>query len=155
MQNSNSLKIHEKWMNLALDQAAKAEALDEVPIGAVIVLKDELIASAYNDKESTQNALRHAELIAIERASQKLGRWRLNDCRLYVTLEPCPMCAGGLVQARIGELIFGASDPKGGGIVSVCRLFEDFSWNHRPQVLSGVLQEECSHKLSQFFKNKR
>jgi tRNA(adenine34) deaminase len=126
-----------------------------VPVGAVVVCDGEVVATGYNRKETEANAIRHAEIEALEAASKKLGRWRLTDCDLYVTLEPCVMCAGALVSARVRSLIFGATDPKGGAVESLFRITSDERLNHNCEVVSGVLESECSNLLRSFFKAKR
>ena len=142
-------------MKKALTLAQKAAKQGEVPIGAVLVYKNELIASGYNKKEQWKTPLGHAELICLHRASQKLGNWRLIDCTLYSTLEPCVMCSGALVQARVGRLVFGASDPKGGGSTSLYKIPQDERLNHRLEVCGGVLADECGKILSDFFRSRR
>jgi tRNA(adenine34) deaminase len=124
-------------------------------VGAVVVCDGEVVATGYNRKETEANAIRHAEIEALEAASKKLGRWRLTDCDLYVTLEPCVMCAGALVSARVRSLIFGATDPKGGAVESLFRITSDERLNHNCEVVSGVLESECSNLLRSFFKAKR
>lgn len=150
----SSRTYYEKYMRLALAQAMEAQTLGEVPIGAIIVKDGEIIATGCNRRESAQNALLHAETEAIDRACQKLGRWRLSDCELYVTLEPCPMCAGAIINSRLGKVIYGASDPKGGACGSLIDLFA-CPFNHEPVVISGVLEEECSALLKRFFEGLR
>ncbi|MGI6152927.1 MAG: tRNA adenosine(34) deaminase TadA [Christensenellaceae bacterium] len=144
----------EEYMQLAIVQARKAEEIDEVPVGAVIVLGEEVIAAAHNERETTQNPLAHAEITAIRQAAQKLKSWRLLDCTLYVTLEPCPMCAGAIVNARIPRVVFGAYDPKAGAFGTLYNLAEG-KLNHTPEVLGGVLGEECGAILTQYFRNRR
>ncbi len=146
---------HEHWMGQAILYAKKAEAIGEVPIGAIIVKDNEIISCGWNLKETRQDPLAHAELIAIQKASQKLGAWRLTGCDLYVTLEPCAMCAGAIVQARISRVIFGTSDPKAGCAGTLMNLLQDERFNHQTEVISGVLQEECSLLLSNFFRSLR
>ncbi|NLM22165.1 MAG: tRNA adenosine(34) deaminase TadA [Peptococcaceae bacterium] len=146
---------HEDWMRHALDEAKQAFILNEVPIGAVLVLKGRVLATAHNQKEYDQDPTAHAEILAIRRAAEALGHWRLSGASLYVTLEPCPMCAGAIVQARIKHLIYGASDPKGGAVESVTKLLQDKLWNHKVEVTAGVLEEECAKLLREFFRNKR
>jgi len=143
------------WMAKALKLAKKAELQDEVPVGAVLVIKDRPIAWAFNKKEQWHSPLGHAELITLQKASQKLKRWRLSDATLYVTLEPCVMCAGALIQARIKRLVFGTRDPKGGAITSLFSVGSDKRLNHQIEISEGVLQKECSEILSSFFKKKR
>ncbi|MGV3488569.1 MAG: tRNA adenosine(34) deaminase TadA [Tuberibacillus sp.] len=146
---------HDYYMSLALAEADKAEALGEVPIGAVIVKDDEVIASAFNLRETEQQPIAHAELLAIEKASKRLGTWRLTDCDLYVTLEPCPMCAGAILQARIRTVVYGASDPKAGCAGTLMNLLQDSRFNHMAEVISGVCAEECGAKLTHFFRQLR
>lgn len=147
--------MDEKYMKEAIKLAKKAESIDEVPIGAVIVHDDKIIARAHNLRESKQNAVAHAEIIAIQKACKKMGSWRLEDCILYVTLEPCPMCTGAILQSRIKRVVYGAADPKGGCIESCMKMYEVKGFNHYPEVTSGVLKEECSMLLKNFFKQKR
>lgn len=146
---------HEDWMRLALKQAEKAFDLDDVPIGAVIVRKGEILSTAYNEKELCQDPTAHAEIVAIRRAAENLGHWRLTDCILYVTLEPCPMCAGAIIQSRLKHLVYGASDPKGGAVESVMNVLNEKAWNHKVEVTAGVLEEECGNILKAYFKDKR
>lgn len=147
--------MKEHFMRMAIAQAKEALKIDEVPIGAVIVKGDEVIAAAYNSKEQDKCALKHAELIAIERASRAIGDWRLNGCDIYVTLEPCPMCAGAIINARMDNLFFGAYDYKAGCCGTLYNIPQDERFNHRVQVEGGILQEECGGLLSDFFKTKR
>lgn len=145
----------EKWMKEALKQAYKAMEKNEVPIGCVIVKENKIIARGYNQRELKQQSHAHAEMIAIEKACKKLNSWRLENCDLYVTLEPCPMCAGAIVQSRIRKVIYGAKDPKGGCVGSCCNLFNVKEFNHHPEYMNGILESECSDLLKTFFKNKR
>lgn len=147
--------VDEKYMHLAIVQAKKAELMNEVPIGAVIVYDGEVIATGYNKRETEQKSLRHAELIAIERANERIGSWRLENCTMYVTLEPCPMCAGALVQSRVKRVVYGASDPKAGCVGTLMNLVEDERFNHQVDWTGGVLKSECSHLLTNFFKRLR
>jgi tRNA(adenine34) deaminase len=149
------MEIYEKWMKEALLEAKKAEALNEVPIGAVIVYQNQIIGKGYNLRETSKDPSAHAEMIAIREACQSLQAWRLLDCQLYVTLEPCPMCAGAIVQARIPQLIFGAYDPKAGCAGSICNLLQEKRFNHQVNIVSQVLQDDCSMMLSLFFKKIR
>ncbi|HET7580565.1 MAG TPA: tRNA adenosine(34) deaminase TadA [Bacillales bacterium] len=142
----------EKYMREAIEQAKRAAVLGEVPIGAVIVKEDKIMASAFNLRESLQRATAHAELLAIEKACEATGFWRLTDCTLYVTLEPCAMCSGAIVQSRIERVVYGASDPKGGCAGTLMNLLEEDRFNHRAEVVPGVLGEECGTMLSNFFK---
>ena len=144
-----------KYMKLALKEAQKAFDKGEVPVGAVIVLNDIIIAKAHNLKTSKRQATHHAEILAIQKASKKINDWRLDKCEMYVTLEPCPMCAGALIQARIRRLVFGAYDPKGGSVVSCQRMFDIKGYNHYPEVSEGVMEHECSDLLTSFFKKMR
>ncbi len=146
--------MNEKYMREALRQAKKAASIGEVPVGAVIVRNGEIIARGYNRRETDQNGLAHAELTAIRRACRKLNSWRLEDCTLYVTLEPCPMCTGAIINTRIRKVVIGAPDPKGGAMGSVMNLTE-YPWNHHPEVEQGVLEAECGEILRQFFKDLR
>ena len=143
------------WMKYALKGAAMAARRDEVPVGAVLVYQGQVIAKAYNRREEWHTPLGHAELICLHRASQKLKKWRLSEATLYVTLEPCVMCSGALVQARIGRLVFGAYDPKGGAAHSLYQICHDSRLNHRMEVVGGVLEQECSEELKIFFRKKR
>src|SRR5690625_4606472 len=143
--------MDEKFMNAAIIEANKAKEINEVPIGAVIVYQDKIIARGYNIRETSQLALSHAELIAIQDANKKLDSWRLEDCTLYVTLEPCQMCAGAIVQARIKRVVFGASDPKAGCAGTLMNLLDDSRFNHQVEVTSGVLREKCRELLTTFF----
>ena len=140
-----------KWMKEAIKQAKKAESYDEVPIGCVIVKDDKIIARGYNKRETMQQSIAHAEIIAIQKACKKLGTWRLEDCVLYVTLEPCPMCAGAIVQARIPRVVIGSMNSKAGCAGSVLNLLKEPGFNHQAQVVTGILEEECSEMMSSFF----
>lgn len=142
-------------MQLAIKQAKKAESFDEVPIGAVVVKDGKVIATGYNKKNKNKNSILHAEMIALNKAMKKLGDWHLYDCTLVVTLEPCPMCAGACINARIGRIVFGAFDPKAGCCGSLYNLPVDKRFNHRPEVIGGVLEKECALLLSNYFKGKR
>lgn len=142
-------------MKEALKQAKKAYALGEVPIGCVIVYEDKVIARGYNRRNTDKNTLAHAEITAINRASKKLGDWRLEDCTLYVTLEPCQMCAGAIVQSRITNVVMGCMNPKAGCGGSVLNILEMPEFNHQVNVLRGVMEEECSQILQDFFKELR
>ncbi|MBI2601554.1 MAG: nucleoside deaminase [Deltaproteobacteria bacterium] len=142
-------------MEQAIALARQAEQIDEVPIGAVIVQNDRVIGTGFNVRESLRCITRHAEIIALEDACKQLKNWRLPDCDIYVTLEPCIMCAGALVQARIRTVYFGAYDPKAGALGSLYKLHEDKRLNHRLEVVGGVLSQECGNMLSTFFHKKR
>ena len=152
---SDHHKLHEQYMRQALRQAERAAAEDEVPVGAIIVAGGDIIATAYNQRETLRDPTAHAEMIAITQAASALGSWRLADCTLYVTLEPCPMCAGAIVQARVPLVVYGASDPKAGAVDSLFHLLADERLNHESQVVSGVLAEECGAILTQFFRARR
>ncbi len=141
---------HEAYMSLALGQARLAYELGEVPVGAVVMLDGRVVGAGYNRRETDRCATLHAELTAIESACRTLGSWRLSDCDLYVTLEPCPMCAGAIINARVRRVIIGALDPKAGAVRSVAALFE-MPFNHRPLVTCGILEKECAGILSEFF----
>lgn len=145
----------EKYMREAIRQAKKAWALDEVPIGCVIVFEGKIIARGYNRRNTDRNTLSHAELNAIKKASKKLGDWRLEGCTMYVTLEPCQMCAGAIVQARIDEVVIGSMNPKAGCAGSVLNLLDIPQFNHQVKITRGILQEECSALLSDFFRELR
>lgn len=145
----------EKYMKAAIRQAKKAYALDEVPIGCVIVFQDKIIARGYNRRNTDGNTLAHAEIAAIRKASKKLGDWRLEGCTMYVTLEPCQMCAGALVQSRIDKVVIGCMNPKAGCCGSVLNLLDIKGFNHQVEKESGILEEECSQMLSDFFKELR
>ncbi len=142
-------------MEIALEEARKAAESSEVPVGAVVVKDGGILSQAGNLRESYNDPFAHAEILAIQRASQWLNSWRLLDCTLYVTLEPCVMCAGAIVQARIPKLVFGASDTKGGGVCSLYKICEDKRLNHRVEVVEGILQKDCSRVLSEFFQERR
>lgn len=145
----------EKWMKIALEEAALARAEGEVPIGAVVVRGEELLARAHNAPISYCDPSAHAEILAIRRAAATAKNYRLSGATLFVTVEPCPMCAGAILQARIARIVFGAADPKGGAVVSLYRLFDDPRFNHSVAVTEGVLREACSEILSGFFREKR
>jgi tRNA(adenine34) deaminase len=143
------------FMQMAINEAIEAGKKGEVPIGAVIVKDGDVIAKGSNLRETNQNALAHAEIIAINKACEHVGYWRLTECTLYVTLEPCQMCAGAIIQSRIDRVVFGASDPKAGCAGSLYNLLQDNRFNHVVELESGVLEEECSHLLKDFFKQLR
>ena len=138
----------------AIAEAAKAAAEGEIPVGAVVVRRGEVVAAAHNRREGGKNALAHAELEAIDEACRTLGGWRLWQCDMFVTLEPCPMCTGAIINSRIKRLVYGASDYKSGSCSSVVNLF-DLPYNHKPEVVSGFMQDECAFRLTEFFKNLR
>jgi tRNA(adenine34) deaminase len=145
----------EYYMRLAIEEAKKAEQMGEVPIGAVIVQGDRVIARSHNLRETEQRAVAHAEILAIDEACKATRSWRLEDATLYVTLEPCAMCAGAIVLARIKRVVFGASDPKGGCAGTLMNLLQEERFNHQAEVTSGVLGEECGQMLSHFFRKLR
>lgn len=145
----------EKYMREAIRQAKKAYALDEVPIGCVIVQDGKIIARGYNRRNTDKNTLSHAELTAIKKASKKTGDWRLEDCTMYVTLEPCQMCAGAIVQSRLQKVVIATMNPKAGCAGSILNLLQMAQFNHQVEIVNGVLQEECSQMLSCFFKELR
>ncbi|GEK32211.1 tRNA-specific adenosine deaminase [Kurthia zopfii] len=145
----------EYFMDLAIAEAEKAGALGEVPIGAIIVHNNEVIGSAHNLRETTQNAVTHAELMAIQQACEKIGSWRLEETTLYVTLEPCPMCAGAILQSRIPRVVYGARDIKAGCVHSLYTLLNDSRMNHECEVTEGIKAEQCGELLSTFFRELR
>jgi tRNA(adenine34) deaminase len=148
-------EMDRRFMRLAIEEARKAESLGEVPIGAVIVKDGEVIASAHNLRETSQNAITHAELSAIQDACKEIGSWRLEETTLYVTLEPCPMCSGAILQSRVPRVVYGARDPKGGCVDSLYRLLNDPRFNHECEVTEGVLADECGDMLTSFFRSLR
>lgn len=147
--------MHEIYMRLALQEAQQALEEEEVPVGAVIVHDGRVIARAHNQREQLRDPTAHAEMIAITQAAESLGSWRLDDCTLYATLEPCPMCAGAILQARIASLVYGAADPKAGAVQTLYQLLSDPRLNHRTQAVSGVLVAECGAILTRFFQQQR
>lgn len=149
------MKEHEKYMREALRQAKKAYELGEVPIGCVIVYQDKIIGRGYNRRNTDKSTLAHAEISAIKKASRKIGDWRLEDCDLYVTLEPCQMCAGAIVQARIPRVIIGSMNPKAGCAGSVLNILQEPAFNHQVETIIGVLEDNCSEILTSFFKELR
>jgi tRNA(adenine34) deaminase len=144
---------HPRFMELALAEARRAATLGEVPIGALVVRREDgvVLAAAHNRRELDQDPTAHAEILALREAARRIGSWRLEGCLLYVTLEPCPMCAGALVNARIEELVYGADDPKAGGVRTLYAICEDARLNHRLRVVPGVLAEACAAELREFF----
>lgn len=148
----NIFEKDREFMRLALIEAQKAATLGEVPIGAVLVYKGEVIARAHNLRETTQNATTHAELMVIQETCAKIGSWRLEETTLYVTLEPCPMCAGAILQSRIPRVVYGARDIKAGCVDSLYRLLNDARFNHECEVTEGILAEECGQILTDFFR---
>lgn len=147
--------MQEKFMKIALNEAKKAYNKGEIPVGAVIVKDDEVIAKAHNLKELKKDTTKHAEILAIQKASRKLDSWRLEDCEMYVTLEPCSMCAGALIQARIKKIYIGTMDYKTGACGSVLNLLGDYKFNHLVEVEKGVLADECEKIIKEFFKELR
>ncbi|MBM3999288.1 MAG: nucleoside deaminase [Planctomycetes bacterium] len=146
---------HKRFMRLALLEAAQAADEGEVPVGAVIARQGRIVASAHNQREQLRDPTAHAEMIAITQAAESLGSWRLNDCLLYVTLEPCPMCAGAVLQARIPVVVYGAADPKAGAVHSLLRLLNDARFNHQCEVVHGVFADACGRILTDFFQAQR
>lgn len=145
----------EKYMRIAIKEAQKAVILDEVPVGAIVVKDDKIIARGHNLRERSNDPTSHAEINAIRKASKKLNSWRLEGTTIYVTVEPCSMCAGAILQSRIGRIVYGTTDPKGGAIESSLELFKAKNINHHPEIIGGVLKEECSYIISNYFKSKR
>ncbi|MCR9119067.1 MAG: tRNA adenosine(34) deaminase TadA [bacterium] len=150
-----SPELHELFMQRAILEAAAAEAEEEVPIGAVIVRDGRIIASAHNQREQLRDPTAHAEMIAITQAAASVGDWRLTDCALYVTLEPCPMCAGAILLSRIPLVVYGASDPKAGAVDSLFQLLQDPRLNHQTETHGGILGETCGNMLTSFFQEQR
>ncbi|MFG0331203.1 MAG: tRNA adenosine(34) deaminase TadA [Phycisphaerales bacterium] len=145
----------QKMMRAAIDLAKEAWSIGEVPVGALVYRGDEILGRGHNLREDLCDPTAHAEIIAIREAADKLGEWRLNDCTLVVTLEPCPMCAGAIVNGRVGRLVYGASDPKAGAVETLYKLCTDHRLNHRVEVVSGVMAGECSKLLKDFFRERR
>ena len=155
MEKERKINREEKFMKEALKEAKKAYKKLEIPVGAVIVKDGEIIARAHNQKETKLDTTKHAEMIAIQRASKKLGQWRLLDCEMYVTLEPCTMCAGAIINSRIKKIYVGTSDEKTGAVGSVLNLFDNYTFNHKVEYEKGILQKECEELLKKFFKELR
>jgi tRNA(adenine34) deaminase len=151
----NNSKEDQRFMRLAIEQAKIAEENGDVPIGAVIVYENQIIGKAYNQREQLKDPTAHAEIIALTQAAAFLESWRLNGCIMYVTLEPCPMCAGALVLARMDRLVYGCDDPKAGACKSLYNIIQDERLNHQLEVVSGVLADECSRLLQDFFEQRR
>lgn len=149
------MNIDEKYMKQAIKLAKKAEALGDVPIGALIVYEGKIIARGYNRRNADKTTLAHAELLAIKKATKVIGDWRLEDCTMYVTLEPCQMCAGAIVQARIPKVVIGCMNSKAGSAGSVINILQMPQFNHQCEIVKGVCEEECSSMMSTFFKNLR
>lgn len=145
----------EKYMRFALKEAQKAALIDEVPVGCIIVLNDKIIAKAHNKKETTNDPCGHAEIIAIRKACKKINNWRLENCEMYVTIEPCIMCSGAIIQSRIKKIFYGAKDNKGGGLGTSINVLEAKNINHIPEVYGGILLKECSKIILDYFKTKR
>jgi len=149
------MRTEERFIREAIKEAGKAEKLGEVPVGAVITLNKKIIARGYNRNITSNDPTAHAEIVALRKAAGKLGNYRLNGCKLYVTIEPCPMCAGALVWARVSEIIFGAYDPKAGACGSVLNVVNNRKLNHKIKTTGGVLEKECRTLIQKFFRNKR
>lgn len=147
--------VHARWMSMAIELAMQAAQEDEVPVGAVIVHNKRAIGAAYNQREALHDPTAHAEMIAITQAAEALGDWRLEGCTLYVTLEPCPMCAGAILQGRVPNVVFGATDPKAGAVTSLFQMLNDPRLNHRCEVQAGLFKERCGKLLTDFFASKR
>jgi len=147
--------MHERFMQRALDEAEQALREDEVPIGAIVVHEGRVIAQAHNQREQLHDPTAHAEMIAITQAAEARQSWRLDGCTLYVTLEPCPMCAGAIVQARIPTVVYGATDPKAGAVRTLYQLLDDPRLNHRCEIVAGVMADPCGQILSRFFQTQR
>lgn len=146
---------YEKYMKEAINEAKKAYKLNEVPIGAIIVYDNKIIGKGYNMRNSLKNSLAHAEIMAINEASNYIKDWRLENCEMYITLEPCPMCSGAILQARIPKIVFGARNPKGGFAGSILNILNMTELNHRVEIIEGILKDECSNLMVEFFKNLR
>ncbi|HML75660.1 MAG TPA: tRNA adenosine(34) deaminase TadA [Anaerohalosphaeraceae bacterium] len=155
MDISDQNNLDQRYMRMAIDQAYIAEENGDVPIGAVIVHENRVIARAHNQRQLLNDPTAHAEMIALTQASEAVGNWRLHGCTIYVTLEPCPMCAGALVLARVDRLVFGTDDPKAGACGSLYNIVQDGRLNHRLEIVSGVLQEDCRYQLQAFFQRRR
>ena len=151
----DEIKLKNKFMKEALKEAKKAYDKNEIPVGAIIVKDNKIIARAHNIKEEKNDTTKHAEIIAIQKASKKLGTWRLLNCEMYVTLEPCSMCAGALIQARIKKVNIGTMDEKTGACGSVLNLLEDYKFNHNVEIEKDIMKDECEHILKEFFKKLR
>jgi tRNA(adenine34) deaminase len=149
------MRLHEAFMRIAIEEAQKAGEIGEVPIGAVIVRNGEIVGRGYNRRETEKDPTLHAEMIAIREASERLGGWRLIGCTLYVTLEPCPMCAGAIVQSRIEQVVYGARDPKAGCAGTLMDLLNEPRFNHQVPTVAGVLEDECGQLLKEFFRGLR
>ena len=152
---AKKISMDEKYMNIALEEAYKSYEKGDVPVGAVVVYKNEIIARAHNCKEQNKNAVEHAEILAISQACQKLNTWHLEECTIYVTLEPCLMCAGALIQSRIGKLVFATENEKFGYVGSISNVLNNKSNNHHPIIINGICKEKSQKLLKEFFKDKR
>ncbi|AEJ42104.1 tRNA adenosine(34) deaminase TadA [Alicyclobacillus acidocaldarius] len=151
----NDQAADERFMRRALELAKEAARWGEVPVGAVVVENGRIVGEGFNRRETWRDGTAHAEMLAIEEANRRLGGWRLTNCVLYVTLEPCPMCAGAIVLSRLQRLVYGATDAKGGAVASKVRLLEPGLWNHTPQITSGILADDCAKLLTDFFRKRR
>jgi len=151
----NDLSVEKQYMKMAIDQAYIAEENGDVPIGCVIVYQDQVIGRAYNQREQLHDPTAHAEIIALTQAAEYIGNWRLHGCTIYVTLEPCPMCAGAMVLGRLDRLVYGTDDPKTGAVKSLYNIVQDDRLNHRLDVTCGVLEDECRKQLQDFFRRRR
>jgi len=149
------MDIDKKYMQMALAEARKAYQQAEVPIGAIVVCDDKVVGRGFNRREQTQDPTSHAEMIALREAAEKEASWRLEECQLYVTLEPCPMCAGAILQSRIKRLVFAARDPKAGAVKSLYQLLDDNRFNHQVEVVEGIMKEESAQLLKDFFRELR
>ena len=149
------MSLHERFMDVALEEAGLAAKGGDVPVGAVAVLGDEIIARGHNMREVLHDPTAHAEVLIIKESAMKLGRWRLNDITLYVTIEPCAMCAGAIVLGRIPRVVFGAKDPNGGGCGSVFQILQEPALNHRVEIVAGIKEAECRRVLQEFFESRR
>ncbi len=154
-QQEEARRMHQSMMLRALAQATQAEKEGEVPVGAIITHQEQIVAAAYNQREQLNDPTAHAEMVAITQAAEALQSWRLTECTLYVTLEPCPMCAGAILQARIPRVVYGAADPKAGAVHSLFRLLSDPRLNHQVEIVPGVLANECGGMLTAFFREQR
>ena len=152
---TNIIEQDEHFMKLAIEQAKIAEENGDVPIGAVIIYKNQIIGKAYNQREQLKDPTAHAEIIALTQAASFMENWHLNGCTMYVTLEPCPMCAGALVLSRMDRLCYGCNDPKGGACGSLYNIVQDQRLNHKVEVISGVMEEQCRQQLQEFFARRR
>lgn len=152
---TNSLSTDERYMRMAIDQAYIAEENGDVPIGCVIVHENRVIAKSYNQREQLHDPTAHAEIIALTQAAESIGNWRLHGCTLYVTLEPCPMCAGALVLGRLDRLVYGTDDPKTGAVTSLYHIVQDDRLNHQLEVTSDIMKTECKKQLQVFFQRRR